>query len=113
MKGVTSGLTLFLPAAYEDAAWVQYYAKKTPSVTVPTHQLIVNVVREFGGSVVSAVIHDYRYQADQYQCDLIVATPNGERSINCRVCDAMAVSLLLEFPVRIDTAFLGDDPIMI
>lgn len=113
LKAVRSGLAFFLPAGYQDASWVLHFANRTPHAGIPTHQLIVNMIREFGGTAEFAVVHDYYYSADRYGCRLNVATPAGDRTIECRVCDAVAISLLTNIPLRIDTAFLGEDPIMI
>jgi bifunctional DNase/RNase len=113
MKGSQSGFAFVSPIGYPEASWIWHLALKTPHAGVATHELIKSIVESLKGSLREAIVHDFDREADAYSCHLTIESDRGDVNVRCRVSDAVAISLVAQMPVKIDTAFLGTDPLRV
>lgn len=69
-----------------------------------THDLLLNVIREFGGALEAVLIH--QVQDATFYAELKVSTPDGVRKIDARPSDAIALALRVPCPVMAKRSIL-------
>jgi len=96
-----------IPTGYPEANYVYHAALKTPSPNPLIHELTINIMSELGASFCDAVVHAYERETGSYKCYLTMTAGNRTAKANCRVTDALVLSLIAGFPLKINAQFLG------
>ena len=107
LRSKTDELFFVVPTGYVEACWVVQIARKTRYPATPTHELIANIVRALGASVLGASVYAYDANSGAFKCSLSITAPNGPVQVDCRISDAVAISLVSDFPIMIAKSFLG------
>ena len=77
--------------------------RKIKDVEVPrpmTHDLLVNVIEQLGGSLRQVLINDI--EGGTFYARLIVQQDGREHSIDCRPSDAVALAVRTSVPILVD-----------
>jgi len=71
---------------------------------LPTHKFICNLIEEFGAAIKRVVIHTLK--DNQYFADLVVTQYGGEKKINIRPSDCVAIALTCECPIFVEESLM-------
>lgn len=101
-KGSDRYLPIWIGPAEADAIAVRL---QEHSVARPlTHDLLGNVIREFGGAVKSVVVHDL--ENDTFYARITVEHPGGTLEVDSRPSDAIALAVRAEAPIYAEESVL-------
>jgi bifunctional DNase/RNase len=109
LKSQTSGSIFVVQTGYIEAALIQAYAKKLACSHRTTFELILDIIQELDASVIGVVVQGYDKRGDTYQCYIGIESGGRVLRFSCRISDAVALSLVANVPVQVNTAFLGKD----
>ena len=91
-------LTIFIDAAVAEAITNELHKQKTPRPM--THDLLHDVVRELGGSVLHVLIN--KVQRDIYYARIVLENEGREVDIDSRSSDAIALAVRAQVPIYVD-----------
>ena len=92
-------LTIFIDAAVAEAITNELHQQKTPRPM--THDLLHDVIRELGGSVLHVLIN--KVQRDIYYARIVLESEGREVDIDSRSSDAIALAVRAQVPIYVDT----------
>jgi len=102
-----SGGVFWADTGYVEACWNYYVAKNVPYPMIPTHVLILDIVRSLGGTIRQIMVEDYDTGRKAFSCKLIIEQGGRQIDIGCRVSDGLAISVCAHIPVDVDTGLIG------
>ncbi len=91
-------LTIFMDAAVAEAITNELHQQKTPRPM--THDLLYDIVRELGGSVLHVLIN--KVQRDIYYARIVLESEGREVDIDSRSSDAIALAVRAQVPIYVD-----------
>jgi bifunctional DNase/RNase len=107
LKSLEADLFVVIECGYVEASSIFWVVDKVNLVYPSTHQLILDLLCTVGASPVEAVVDRGGPATGTYNCSLVIAMPQGTRTIPCRVSDAVALSVLSKFAVNVTRTLLG------
>jgi len=107
LKGISGEFVFLVPTGNIEASWIWLIAAKARYSSPPTHEMIVNIIQTLGANPLEAVVYGYIEDTNAYKCHLVLRTHDGIVTVDCRVSDAVAVSLVADVPLRVSVALLG------
>ena len=110
LRSTQSPSFFVFPTGFVEACSIRYIGRKTSSPNPLTHDLIVKIIDAVGGSLHETVLYGYDKNVRTYLCQLVIGTAGGIVKVRCRVSDAVAIALVSNIPVNVNTAFLGRPP---
>lgn len=66
-----------------------------------THNLLINIINELGAKIQRIIIH--KLENNIYFADIILGTKQGDKKIDCRPSDGLALSLICRCPVFVES----------
>ena len=100
-------LVFVVPTGYVEACGIRYAAMRTSCASPLTHELLIDMIDALGGTFLEGVLHGYDKLANVFTCYLTVRTGNRIIKVKCRISDAVAVSVVADKALKVNTAFLG------
>lgn len=104
LREVEGERMLILGVGFAEATSIAMAAEDVSPPRPMTHDLLLDVIRRLGGSVVRMVVHDMRDET--FIGQLEVETGQGIMEIDARPSDCIALAVREEFPIFVSSAVM-------
>jgi hypothetical protein len=90
-----------------EAVAIECAVRKVPAPRPLTHDLLRNVIEEFGATLSRVVVTELRDST--YYAELHLVTEQGARVVSARPSDAVALALRTESPIFVDDELMDEE----
>jgi bifunctional DNase/RNase len=90
-----------------EAVAIECAVRKVPAPRPLTHDLLRNVIEEFGATVQRVVVTELREST--YYAELHLVTGQGARIVSARPSDAVALALRTDSPIFVDDELMDEE----